>query len=152
MKSDKNRWSKILFWKPSAGLIALGMAAALLLALVPLLRLAMYAVPWYDDWNYGKFARAGIETVPGIVGALKGTFEGIRVEWYAWQGTFSSIFFMMMMPAIWGEQYYFWGPVFLILILTVSVFVLTGVLTRDVLGLDKFSGLAIQGIFYFMVL
>lgn len=151
MKNDKNRWSKILFWKPSAGLIALGMAAALLLALVPLLRLAMYAVPWYDDWNYGKFARAGMETVPGIAGALKGTFEGIRVEWYAWQGTFSSIFFMMMMPGIWGEQYYFWGPVFLILILTVSVFVLTGVLTREVLGLDKFSGLAIQGITAIMV-
>ncbi|MCM1045109.1 MAG: hypothetical protein NC417_06340 [Candidatus Gastranaerophilales bacterium] len=151
MKTDNNRWNKILFWKPSVGLIALGMAAAMLLALIPLLRLAMYAVPWYDDWNYGKFARAGMEMAPGIVGALKGTLEGIRVEWYAWQGTFSSIFFMMMMPAIWGEQYYFLGPVFLILILTVSVFVLTSVLTRDVFGLDRYSRLAIQGIVTIMV-
>ena len=34
------------------GIVAVCAVVALLLLLLPLLRLALYAAPWYDDYNY----------------------------------------------------------------------------------------------------
>lgn len=151
-KSIQSRMKEILTWKPSLPVIGAVTVAALLLLLVPLLRLAIYAVPWYDDFNYGNFAKAAMVKNLDIIGALRGAWECARVQWYAWQGTFSSIFFMTLTPVIWGEQYYFIGPVFLILILTISVFLLIGTLARQVLHVDWISTLGLQAIATSMVI
>lgn len=89
MKEKKSVLNKILTWNPPLLLMGVGAVAALLLLLAPLIRLALYTVPWYDDFNYGGFARRMMWEVPGIAGALKGAWECARVQWYAWQGTFS---------------------------------------------------------------
>lgn len=150
--SMRSRIKKILFWKPSLPVIGVFTVAGLLLLLLPLLWLAVYSVPWYDDFNYGMFAQSAMWNTPGILGALKGAWECARVQWYAWQGTFSSIFFMTLTPVIWGEQYYAIGPVFLILILTVSVFLLMGTLAEKVLCVDRVSALGLQAIAASMVI
>lgn len=152
MDMCRSMMKKIFAWKPSARILNIGTAAALFLLLIPLLRIAMYAVPWYDDFNYGRFAKDAMLTTSDIRGAVKGALECARVQWYAWQGTFSSIFFMTMTPVIWGEQYYFLGPVFLILILTISVFLLIGTLARNVLHVERTAGLSLQIISTIMVL
>lgn len=118
-------------------IVAIAAVAVLVVLLIPLIRLAEYAVPWYDDYNYGAFTRTAYEMNPGIVGALKGAWDCIKTQWHAWQGTFSSIFFMALMPAVWGEEWYFIGPVFLILLLTLSVVTAVKVFTRRVLQADK---------------
>lgn len=142
---------KIVTWKPSERFVNIAAIVVLVLLLIPLLLLARYAVPWYDDWLYGRAAKAELEMSHGIIGVLRGAWETARVEWYAFQGTFSSDFLMGIEPLVWGEQYYFWGPIFLILILAASVFVLTGVLIRDILGVDKHGSLAVQAIASIMV-
>lgn len=145
--NKKDKWYRRAFlWSPSARITGIGVCVVLLLLLVPLLRIAEYAVPWYDDFSYGWFTKAAMKDTPGIRGALKGAFECVRVQWYAWQGTFSSIFFMALMPAVWGEEYYFLGPVCLILLLVVSIFVLMGVLLKDIFGADRWSCLAVQSV------
>ncbi len=143
---------KTLTWEPSLRIVGWAAVAMLLLFLVPLLLLAFYAVPWYDDFNYGLFARAGMDGTPGILGALKGAWECARVQWYAWQGTFSSVFFMALTPVIWGERYYVIGSVFLILMLAASVFVLFGALTKKVLHADGISALGLQAVAAGMVI
>lgn len=135
---------KIFHWCPSAGFVSICAVLALVLLLVPLFRIAEYAVPWYDDLNYGEFARVSMTITPGIRGALKGAVSCVRTQWYIWQGTYSSIFFMTLMPGIWGEEYYFCGPVFLLLLLLLGVFALAGVLVRDVFRGDWTSCLTIQ--------
>lgn len=125
-------------WRPGPGLYAAGAAAALLLLLYPLLRLAVYSVPWYDDYNYGRYAKTAMEAAGVSFGsALQGAAECIRMSWYAWQGTYGSILFMVLMPGIWGEEYYRFGPMFLILLLTFSVFMLVYTVLRDVLKADR---------------
>ena len=74
---------------------------------------------------------------------MKGAWECIRTSWYAWQGTYSSILFMVLMPAIWGDAYYYLGPVFLILILTIAVCFFLYTLLRVVLRADWIQALAI---------
>lgn len=144
MEKQRNLIKRIAFWKPSPLLLGVGAVAILLLLLAPLIRLGLYAVPWYDDFNYGGFAKRMMWEEPGIVGAVKGAFECARVQWFAWQGTFSSIFFMTLTPLIWGEEYYWIGSIFLILLLTGSVFVFTGTLTRKLLHVDRASSLFLQ--------
>jgi hypothetical protein len=132
----KDKIRKIAGWRPEPSLYVGAAAAVLVLLLLPLLRLAGYSVPWYDDYNYGRFAKTAMEEAPNFVNALKGAAECIRISWYAWQGTYSSILFMVLMPGIWGEEYYRFGPIFLILFLTVAVCVLVGTLLRNALKAD----------------
>lgn len=122
--------------RPDMRLVAVLAAASLFLVLVPLVRIAFYTAPWYDDYNYGKFVKNFIDQEYSLRSAWQGAVYCVKTQWYAWQGTFSSIFFMSMVPSVWGDSYYFLGPLFLILILPVAVFVLVGVLVRSVLKAD----------------
>lgn len=148
----KDRIKRIWNWKPGMRTVAAAAVCMLLLLLVPLLRLALYAVPWYDDYNYGQFVKDFMGAEGGIADALRGAVYCTKTQWYAWQGTFSSVFFMSLMPAVWGEQYYFLGSLFLILILTVSVWTLTGVLVGKVLKGDRLNRIVLQVIFTAAVL
>ena len=78
--------------------------------------------------------------------AISGALDCSRTQWYAWQGTYSSIFFMTLMPAVWGEQYYFLGPVFILLLLLAGSMVFTHVILRKVFRMEKWSSLAIQAV------
>ena len=137
MRDMRERLKKLAGWRPGPRVYAVVTAAALLLLLCPLVRLAFYSVPWYDDYNYGRFARTAMADAPTLGNALKGAWECIRISWYAWQGTYGSIFFMTLMPGIWGEEYYCIGPIFLILLLTVSVYALMGILLKNILRADR---------------
>lgn len=152
MEKQKSVLKKILLWKPPLFLLGIAAAVVLLLLLAPLIRLGLYAVPWYDDFNYGGFAKRMMTLEPGIIGALKGALYCAKSSWYAWQGTFSSIVFMSLTPLIWGEKYYWIGSLFLILILTVSVFVFAGTLTKQVLHVDRKSSLCLQVIAVILVI
>lgn len=133
----KDKVKKIVGWRPSPVVYVCASALFLALLLVPLLRLTGYAVPWYDDYTYGRYAKTAMEQDNSLWKALAGAWECIRMSWHAWQGTYSSIFFMVLMPGIWGESYYFLGPVFLILFLTVSVILLVYGLLRMLLKAEK---------------
>lgn len=133
-------------WRPGPALYAAGAVAALLLLLIPLMRLAVYSVPWYDDYNYGRYAKTAMEEAPTLGNALKGAWECIRISWYAWQGTYGSILFMVLMPGIWGEEYYRFGPMFLILLLTVSVCILVSTLLKNILKTDRIHALGLSAV------
>lgn len=152
MEKIKNGISRIGNWRPSDLVVSMGMVGVLALLLAPLLRIALYAVPWYDDFNYASFTRTVMMEQSGLIGALKGAWECAGIQWYAWQGTFSSIFFMALSPHIWGEEYYFLGSIYLILILTMSVFVLMGTLAKRVLHVDKTVSVGLQAVTAIMVI
>ena len=118
--------------------------ALLVVMLLPLFRLAMYAVPWYDDYMFGSAARTGMELAGNGWGAIQGAVECVRTEWYAWQGTYTSIFFMALMPGIWGEDKYFLGPIFILLLVLTAIFILVKVLVKDVLRADTASCIVLQ--------
>lgn len=148
----KEKIKKMMSWRPGS-VWYLGIAVVLLLAaLYPLIRLATYSVPWYDDYNYGGFARMAMRKGTTIWNALKGAWECSRISWYAWQGTYGSIMLMALVPTIWGDQYYWIGPVFLILILTFSVVTFIYVMCTTIFKADRVISLGIGTVGALMML
>lgn len=139
-------------WKPGTKILSIALILVLAVLLIPLLRISVYSAPWYDDYNYAKFVKNFLYEDPTLRGVWNGVTYCVKTQWYAWQGTFSSVFFMALMPGLWGENMYFLGPLFLITILLVSVLVLSKVLIRDVLGGDKASCVVISVVTAIMVI
>lgn len=151
----KKVWEKVkiaLFWRPDMKLTAVMAVLAMLLLIVPLLRISLYTVPWYDDYNYGKFVKSFLDLEYSLRSALQGAEYCVKTQWYAWQGTFSSIFFMCMGPFVWDTSYYYLGSIFLIVILPFSVYVLTGVLLRSVLKAERSCSMILQAAAVAMVI
>jgi len=135
---------KIIGWAFRDKVSAIAFLVIFLVGIGFLLALTRYTIPFYDDYEYASLAKYSMTSSTDVAGAIKGAAVETKTMWYAWQGTHSSIFLMSLMPAIWGEQFYWIGPAFLILILAASIFVLTGVVARDVLGADKWNTLSLQ--------
>lgn len=142
----KMKVKRVVCWRPEKRLVAVGAVILLLVLLIPLLRMTLYAVPWYDDYLFGKFVRNFLMEEYSLKSALQGAVYCAKVQWYAWAGCFSSSFFSALVPMVWADELYFVGPVFLISILTASVFVLSMVLCRDVLKADAAVGIAFSSI------
>ncbi len=146
MKTISGKINQIFSWRPGSLLTAFGAVFLLAIALAPLLRLALYAIPWYDDYNYGYFTKSFLNLEYSLPSAIQGAAYTTRTQWYIWQGTFASCFLMAMMPAAWGEQYYFLGPLFIILLLTASVWILSMTLLRTVLGAETCSAVTVSAL------
>lgn len=128
--------------------LAFGMICALYIAafavtLIPMYRLALYSVPWYDDYSYGIPLHVLFTVNPdaGLLDILKTVVESVRVEWWAWQGTFSSIFLMSFSPIVFGEEYYFLGALFLISILAATTIFFVYTVCTVVFGCRRVSGI-----------
>ena len=146
MERWKDKMKKSLAWKADRKTVAFVSAAVLLVLLIPLCLISFYSAPWYDDYIYGRFVRNFLREENSLSSALKGALYCVHTEWWAWQGTFSSIFFMAFVPFVWGESWYALGPLFLIFLLVFSVFVLVKVLAGSVLGADRWTCLILQSI------
>ena len=84
MKGALEKLRKILLWKPGRVLLAVGCCGLLLLTLIPLLRLAIYAVPYYDDYNFGRFARAAIEQEKSGFASKDRLMRRENFSWIPW--------------------------------------------------------------------
>lgn len=135
---------KLLRIKLKPAVVAVLAMAALALLLVPLVRILRYTTPWYDDYNYGSFVKAFLSEERTLGSALQGAWYCVRTQWYAWAGYFASIWFNTLVPMVWGEEYYFLGPAFVLCLLLAALFVLVGVLARRLLQADWASCVVLQ--------
>ena len=120
---------KIFAKTVSVRFLTFAFLVALLLGAALLLRLGLYSVPWYDDYEYAKYTKSFQEAYgSGLINAIRGACYQVRESWFVWQGTFSSIFLMALSPMGFNVDNYYMGSFVLIILLTVSAAVLTFVL------------------------
>lgn len=140
--------NRILKWAKaeiSMKLLAIGTLVALLVLLIPIVRIMMYCVPWYDDFSYGLLTKNYWDAEHTFTAALAGALKNVKQMWYAWQGTYTSCFFMSMMPATWGTDKYVYGLWFVLAMLLLGIFVLVNVLLTEVLkSKDRWANLAVM--------
>lgn len=143
----KSRVKKILNAGISMKLLAVGTLAVLLVLLLPIARIMMNCVPWYDDFSYGLMAKNIWEAEHSFWETVKGALTNVRQTWYSWQGTYTSCFFMSMMPAIWGTDKYVYGLWFILIILVLGVFTLVNTLLVEVVkSKDRWANLVVMSV------
>ena len=112
---------KIFTYKPSLKVITIVLSIVFILSLLPILRFCLYTIPWFDDYNYAIYTKSFQEAYGrGFISALRGACNMVAECHYAWQGTFSSIFFMALSGLAISDTSYFVGPIFLVLIFSFS--------------------------------
>jgi len=140
----KERIEKIIEKEVNIKILTGCVVLMLVLLLVPIARIMMNCVPWYDDFGYGKMTKDFWELRNSFWDAVMGAFTHTRQMWYAWQGTYTSCFFMSMMPAVWGTDKYVLGLWFVLGVLVLGIFCLVHVLLKEVLkSEDKWRNLLI---------
>lgn len=137
---------KVFGFEINKKLLAVGMVLVTILLIVPVARIMLYCIPWYDDFGYGKWVKNFWELRHSVWDALQGAVASAKSSYYAWQGTFSSIFMMSLMPAIWGTDKYVYGLWFVLLMFVAGIFFIVRVLLVDVLKADKWSTLMVQAL------
>ena len=128
----------------SIKLLTFVLLGALLVSLALMMRLGLFAIPWYDDYSYAKYTKSFQEVYgSGLINALRGACFQVKESWYSWQGTFSSIFLMALSPMGFNEKYYFVGPIILILLAVVSAAVLTYVIGSRIFGIKGYPAVCL---------
>lgn len=143
---EKNVFKMLGKLKLNEKIFAVILSAALVVAILPLLRLALYAAPYYDDYGYSLYVKNYLRQGAGLMGVLKGVAYSIKVSWYAWQGTYGSILFMSLMPASFGEKYYFVGLWVIILSFAIATFDIGYTLARHVAKTTLWRAISVASI------
>ena len=126
-------------------LLAVGVVAVLAVVILPIVRIMMNCVPWYDDFSYGLLTKNYWEMNYSFLDAISGAITNVRQMWYSWQGTYTSCFFMSMMPAVWGTDKYVYGLWFVLIILVLGIFSLVNVLLKEILkSRDRWANLIVM--------
>ena len=136
---------KVLSYEINMKLLSIGALLLLIALCIPIARIMMYCVPWYDDFGYGYLTKVYWENNHSFIEAIQGALKNVHGMWYAWQGTYTSCFFMSLMPAVWGTDKYVYGLWAILLLLILSVFAFVRVLMTDVLKVkDRWLCLFVQ--------
>lgn len=113
--------------------------AAVLLSFIPLLFISKYNHMSADDYSYGLKTHKAWQESHSIVETIKAAGEQVADSYESWQGTFTSIFFMALQPGVFGEQYYWLGAVFLILLFAVCFYLFGHIMLTKLLHADKYQ-------------
>lgn len=113
----------------------------LVAVVVPLLVLAQYATPWYDDYDAALFTHSFLEQEDHFVfsNMMRGVLYRVKTSWYAWQGTYASIFLMALCPI----EHYSIGCYLIIGLFLISLFTFSGILMKKILKADISSTISI---------
>ena len=128
---------KILSCRIKERYLCIALIVVFLFLLIPLLLIAQYAVPCADDFNYGVLTHRAWETEHSVSSVLAAAGAQVADSYQQWQGTFAAIFLMALQPAVFGEQYYVFGPVLMYAVFICGTFFFCWALFRKFFGAGK---------------
>lgn len=131
-----NKLKKIIGIKISEKWVAVLAMIGMLGLLAPIFRLALYAVPYYDDYLHVKFARGFLREYGGFRGWIEGVLYTVKSQYYAWQGTFSTQFIVSASPIILDDKYYSYAVVAVLIIFVISVMAFVLMTTKRLLNIS----------------
>lgn len=104
----------------------------LLFTVLLFLRLALFSIPYYDDYNFALYTKNALEVNNSVFSVIKSFFRCGYEQWLSWQGPYSCSAFSALSGHAFGEQYYFIGPVAIILLLVSAPMLLTYHIVKSV--------------------
>ena len=132
MNKIKAVLKRIFTYAPKDCMIFTVLLATVITMLIPLYRLCAYTIPYCDDYDAFLYPKEALKTLPGLFGLIKGSADYSHVEYGSFQGTFTSCFMMAFNFFVFNPMLYGLGPVMLITIMAVSVFLFIYTLFKTV--------------------
>lgn len=109
----------------------------MILCLIPMSILGFYNHPLGDDFYYGSIVGKVWQETGNIFQVLATAFSETIKQYYTWQGTYSAMFLMHLIPNVWGDFFYKLYPTVLFLCFTGSTFYFTHTILCHVLKASK---------------
>ncbi|MDD3428705.1 MAG: DUF6056 family protein [Oscillospiraceae bacterium] len=124
--------------------ISIGVVAAFICCLIPLLSIANCTFPKADDFIF-TLETHKIWVNGGSLGQILSCAARLAKDYYtSWQGSFSALFLMALAPSLWGESFYTLTPFILLLPLLFGNIYLFWVICRRYLHADIHSTIIIS--------
>lgn len=116
--------------------LAIMMPIILLLLILPIIYIGKYNKPVADDYTYSVITRHTWEETHSVFAVIAAAAKQAAISYRSWQGTFSSIFLMALMPTLFDYRMYKLVAGLMVFILCFSAFVLTKTVLHDLIGLE----------------
>lgn len=117
-----------------------------IISILPILYLGRYDYPQADDFCFsGKTHNAWINT-HSLIEVIKSACETVVDYRYSCTGTFSSVFFFSLQPAIFGMGFYKIVPFFFIGLISLTVFVFLDAVLKRIFTMDSAMTLTISSV------
>lgn len=127
---------KVCGFKMNERWLSVLMLGVMLVLLAPLFRLALYAVPYYDDYLHVAFPKSFLTEYGGLQGWWDGVLYTVKTQYYAWQGTYSTQFIVSASPLILDDKFYSYAVLVVFALFVISVIVAIKMLTKRLLGMS----------------
>ena len=92
--------------------------------LIPLLLISFYDVPSVDDFGFGANTRDAWLNTHSIINVLRESLKHTVNTYNGWQGSFAAIFLFTLQPAVFGEGWYFFTPLIMLLSIGLGIYAL----------------------------
>lgn len=117
--------------------INIGLVIVFIMSLIPIIMISPYTFARADDYSFGYRARWALESTGNLFEIIKAAAVVVAEKYMEWQGTYSSIFFMALQPAVFGERLYAIVPMFFVLIIALASYFFMKNILVDFLQADK---------------
>lgn len=118
----------------------------LIVSLIPLLWIALYNHSSADDYTYGYLTRDAWNETHNFLAVLWAGLKMVKLEYFAYQGTYTQLVLASLQPAIYGEQFYFIGTFILLGSLIFSTFFFCRFLIGEIFHNRKIADIVAGGI------
>lgn len=122
----------------------------LAVSLIPMLVIAFYNHPSWDDFNYSPLVKSAIEDGGGVFSVISAAAKQVKNHYYEWQGTYSAIFLFALQPAVFGEGFYALSTFILLFALIFCVSVFMKILCTDLLKMSKSNTVTVTCVLLFL--
>ncbi|MDR2655053.1 MAG: DUF6056 family protein [Oscillospiraceae bacterium] len=119
-------------------------------SLIPLFVLANYDYPVEDDFNYADETSHVWRETHSIGAVIKAAAGRVQTTYNNWQGSFSGVFLMALVPSAFGERFYVLVPYIIILLFVFSYAFMLKVILINYLRADLHDFLIIAAVLIFI--
>lgn len=115
-----------------------------MLQIIPILYLGQFNHPTSDDFLYGKASHDVWVSTGSPIQAVQAAIDGVKEDYYRWQGSYASLFFMRLEPTVFGEACYAVVPYLMIGLLTLGTLYFVRTLCKVVLKTESLHYISIS--------
>lgn len=109
----------------------------MIIILIPIFIVGLYNHPSADDYSYSLYTYQAVNNGANIFEVIVAALKTSIHFYNTWQGLYTSAFILALQPAIFGEHFYIFTTIIIIMVLFTSILYLMKTIYKNVFKSDK---------------